>query len=135
MSQGTNAAILMALCAAAAACNEAPPGTLTEPETVTPGTAGAAKQGLSLLAAGNPWAAKRSLPRPNTGMAAGTINGIIYLVGGNSSQFTAIARVNAYNVATKTWSEVQSLPGGRAEPNGASVIKGKLYVTGGTEAG
>jgi N-acetylneuraminic acid mutarotase len=69
-------------------------------------------------------------------MAAGALNGIIYVVGGrrvdpSTSEVRIIARVDAYNVATNTWSQVASLPGPREEVNGASVINGKLYVTGG----
>ncbi|HEY9016200.1 MAG TPA: kelch repeat-containing protein, partial [Gemmatimonadales bacterium] len=65
-------------------------------------------------------------------MAAGTIIGTIYVVGGRARDGTALARVDAYRVATNSWSQVASLPSARANPNGASVINGKLYVTGGT---
>jgi N-acetylneuraminic acid mutarotase len=65
-------------------------------------------------------------------MAAGSIDGIIYVVGGLRRDFISrLARVDAYNVATNTWSQVASMPGARESPNGASVINGKLYVSGG----
>jgi N-acetylneuraminic acid mutarotase len=69
-------------------------------------------------------------------MSAGAINGVIYVVGGNhidrnSFESRVLARVDAYAVATDRWSRVASLPGPREGPNGASVIGGKLYVTGG----
>ena len=84
----------------------------------------------------NNWVAKRSLAPGRILIAAGAINGLIYVVGGRrvdpiTGEVRTVARVDAYNVATNTWSQVASLPGPREEPNGASVINGKLYVTGG----
>lgn len=74
---------------------------------------------------------KRSLSPWRQSMSAGTINGIIYVVGGWRSDLTTLARADAYNVATNTWSQVASLPRSRVEPHGASAINGKLYVAGG----
>jgi N-acetylneuraminic acid mutarotase len=69
-------------------------------------------------------------------MAAGALNGIIYVVGGIAIDWSAnrarlLARVDAYDIATNTWSRVASMPGAREYPNGVSAIEGKLYVSGG----
>jgi N-acetylneuraminic acid mutarotase len=131
MPQKRNAAIWLGfcLCILLAACDsdqptDPTPPSLSEAVLTDP-------QSLS-----NSWAAKRSLMPGRIFMAAGAINGIIYVVGGrradqSTSEIRPIARVDAYNVATNTWSQVASLPGAREELNGASVINGKLYVTGG----
>jgi N-acetylneuraminic acid mutarotase len=47
----------------------------------------------------------------------------------------ARSRVDAYNVVTKTWTQVKSMPGSRVEPHGATPINGKLYVAGGMTMG
>jgi N-acetylneuraminic acid mutarotase len=65
-------------------------------------------------------------------MPAGTINNVIYVVGGaKQTEPSILRRLDAYDVATNTWSTRQRLPGARSSMNGASVIAGKLYVTGG----
>ena len=93
-------------------------------------------QSASLFSAGNVWTTRRSGPLPGrTELVAGTINGVIYVVGGDASAVyppRLLKNVDAYNVANNTWSHRQELPGGRSRMNGASVINGKLYVTGGT---
>jgi N-acetylneuraminic acid mutarotase len=130
-SKGTPAAILSGLCFALAGCDRAPTSDLTEPEAVTSEAAGAATQSTSQLIASNTWATKRSLSPWRRSMAAGTISGTIYVVGGRRRDLSALARVDAYNVAANTWSQVASIPSARVEPNGATVIQGKLYVAGG----
>lgn len=129
MSQNRNTAICLGFCTVLAACDSAPP---TDPNT--PGSFEAASADPQSVS--NSWAAKRSLSPDRQDMAAATINGIIYVVGGRHIDWTTLrirvlARVDAYNVATNTWSQVASMPGAREAPNGASVINGKLYVTGG----
>jgi N-acetylneuraminic acid mutarotase len=127
MSQKRNTAICLGFCTVLAACDSAPP---TDP--TTPGPSEAASDDVQSLS--DSWAAKRSLSPYRYSMVAGTINGIIYVVGGVHTNWTTsrrLSRVDAYNVATDTWSQVASMPGVREAPNGASVINGKLYVTGG----
>jgi N-acetylneuraminic acid mutarotase len=70
-------------------------------------------------------------------MAAGTINNIIYVAGGLMAPLYegGSARVDAYNLATNTWSRVASLPSRVIGPYGASVLNGKLYVAGGYTSG
>jgi len=77
------------------------------------------------------WTRMRQIWPPRSGMAAGTLNNIIYVAGGNLSTVGITARVDAYNVATNTWAQVKSLPTPLIWPYGASALNGRLYVTGG----
>lgn len=129
MSQNRNAAALIALCLGLTACDSTPTGDLTD--LTAEGSDAVATESASLLAPGNTWTTKRSLFPARSSMAAGKINGIIYVVGGRRSDGAALARVDAYTIATNSWSQVASMPGARVEPNGATVINGKLYVSGG----
>ncbi len=131
MPQKRNAAVWsgFCLCILLASCDSSQPSDPTPSDMSEPVPADL--QGLS-----NSWTAKRSLAPSRIFMAAGAINGIVYVVGGRAEdpitrEIRVIARVDAYNVARNTWSQVASLPGAREEANGASVINGKLYVTGG----
>jgi N-acetylneuraminic acid mutarotase len=129
MSQSyRNAAILF--CSVLAACGT-PTSDSTEPGAGLSDEPNAV-QSTSVLAASNTWMQKRSLMPWRMYMAAGTINGVIYVVGGRGREDATLRRVDAYNVSTNTWSQVAPLPGARAHPNGASMINGKLYVTGGS---
>jgi N-acetylneuraminic acid mutarotase len=86
------------------------------------------------VTASNTWAVKRPVTPWRAAMAAATINGSVYVVGGWHDFLSPMARVDAYNVATNTWSRVPSMPRSRYYPNGASMINGKLYVSGGFNA-
>lgn len=92
-------------------------------------------ESASLLSAGNVWTTRRSGPPPGRiEPVAGTINGVIYVVGGDANGTypeRLLKNVDAYNVASNSWSHRQELPGARNRMNGASVINGNLYVTGG----
>ncbi len=88
--------------------------------------------GLSVVPAPNSWTLKRSMLFPaRADMKAATLNGIIYVVGGWVGGDTFLRNVDAYNIATNTWSPRRTLPAPRANVNGVSVIGGKLYVSGG----
>jgi N-acetylneuraminic acid mutarotase len=130
MTQSKMVAIRFALCSTLAACNGAERRDLTGPGAVTSEISGI-RESTSQVAAGNTWSTEESLSPWRRSMAAATINDIIYVVGGVRRDGTALARVDAYDVATGTWSTVSALPGARVNPNGASVIKGRLYVSGG----
>jgi N-acetylneuraminic acid mutarotase len=86
-----------------------------------------------LAVAANSWQIRRSMPAPaRYRMAAGAVNGIIYVIGGDDIYGSGfLSNVEAYNVATNTWSARQPLPGPRAYLNGATPINGKIYVAGG----
>jgi N-acetylneuraminic acid mutarotase len=124
MPRTMTAVIAFCLCSAVAGCEQKSDDS-TGPEPT---------EGASLAVASNTWTIKHSLSPWRRAMAAGTINGIVYVAGGIRLDSRTLSRVDAYNVATNTWSQMASMPGARAEPNGASMISGKLYVTGGRNA-
>jgi N-acetylneuraminic acid mutarotase len=123
VSNETRTAIVAGLCAVLAACHDAPPDDLTEPQAVSAEAA---------AAAANTWTARRPLSPWRGSMAAGAVNGRIYVIGGERNDLiTPLSRADAYDVATNTWSQVASLPAARVQPNGATPVSGKLYVSGG----
>jgi N-acetylneuraminic acid mutarotase len=61
---------------------------------------------------------------------AGVLGKSIVVVGGQAG-LTALSRVDAYRVGTRTWTELKSLPAPRKDLIGATRINGKLYVAGG----
>jgi N-acetylneuraminic acid mutarotase len=129
MSQLRTCLILAGIGSALAACSDIASDP-TEP-TIPPATTEGVNE-LSAQAVSNTWMTRRSLMPWRMQMAAGTINGIVYVVGGRDRSGNALSRVDAYRVATNTWSQVASLPSARANPDGATMINGKLYVSGGT---
>jgi N-acetylneuraminic acid mutarotase len=117
---------------AAVACN----GRATEPSE--------SEQLSPLLAAAGvgSWAPRASMPTPRQGLAAAVVQNasgqyILYTIGGccgTSYTTSALARVEAYNASTNTWTRKADLPTKRADLNGAEVIGGKIYVPGGSDA-
>jgi N-acetylneuraminic acid mutarotase len=81
----------------------------------------------------NSWTTGTSLSPWRMAMAAGSVGGKIYVVGGRSRSSTALSRVDVYDIATEGWSSARRLPARRSNPNGASMINGKLYVSGGRD--
>lgn len=55
---------------------------------------------------------------------------VLYVMGG-SGDLGATARVRAYDVARNSWSVKAPMPRARNRTNGAAVIRGKIYVSGG----
>jgi N-acetylneuraminic acid mutarotase len=107
-----------------AACSET---TGPTPETAS----GPAPAATSLALASNTWTTKRPLLEARSYVKAAAINNVIYVVGGRAPDGFATSTLQAYNVTTNTWSTRKPLPSPRAWMNGASVIKGRLYATGG----
>jgi N-acetylneuraminic acid mutarotase len=77
------------------------------------------------------WTKKQQISPPRDRMAAGTLNNTIYVAGGFLLPVGITARVDAYNVATNTWSQIKSLPSRIHGPYGVSALNGRLYVAGG----
>jgi N-acetylneuraminic acid mutarotase len=90
-----------------------------------------------LAVASNSWINRATMPQYRTGVAAATVTNaagqsIVYAIGGrNPTWFNPQATVTAYNAATNTWTLRQPLPVRLANTNGAGVIKGKIYISGG----
>jgi hypothetical protein len=80
------------------------------------------------------WTRIRQMWPPRASMAAGTLNNIIYVAGGDIWTVGITARVDAYHVATNTWAQVKSLPTRLIWPYGVSALNGRLYVAGGYTA-
>jgi len=83
-------------------------------------------------ATSNTWVSKRQLPSPPGGKA-GTLNGIIYVMGGRNSSGQSLPTM-AYNLSTNSWSTRRALPSARGGVNGVTPLKGKLFVTGGSNS-
>jgi N-acetylneuraminic acid mutarotase len=109
-----------------ASCREA-----TAPESGAEVPNAAASESVTPLALSNTWGTKARMPYARSGIPAATINGVIYVVGGSSSSAYLTTTLQAYNIATNTWATRKSLPVAHTDLNGASVINGRLYVTGG----
>jgi N-acetylneuraminic acid mutarotase len=63
--------------------------------------------------------------------AAATIGNTIYVIGGSDPSNATSTTVQAYNIKTNTWSLRRPLPAAREGTNGATVINGRIYVSGG----
>jgi Kelch motif protein len=129
--RGTFAVSVLAL----AACNEntapTPAGATGDPAAAVP----------SFALASNSWTRKAPLPGPNSpagglfGVAAGVVNNsaghpVFYALGGNDGRGPAGYPVQAYNLATNTWSAKKTIVD-VFRTNGVGKIGGKLYFSGG----
>ncbi len=84
------------------------------------------------------WTQKMSMPRARGGTAAGVVNGLIIVVGGEGNNRTANAngvfpQTDAYDPRTNTWRTLADMRTPR-HGMGAAVVDGKLYVPGGATA-
>jgi M6 family metalloprotease-like protein len=78
----------------------------------------------------NTWATLKAAPVTHFRPVVGTINGKLYVVGGNNGAGTAMRRVDMYDPATNTWTTRAAMPTARMGAGGAT-LGGKLYVVGG----
>jgi len=104
--------------------------TSTSPEVIS------APEAPQFAVASNTWTSRRDMPLERHGPATATVpnasgQSILYVIGGSSAAGGSLSRVQAYNVATNTWSYKAPLPGPLKRLNGAAVIGGKIYVPGG----
>jgi N-acetylneuraminic acid mutarotase len=108
------------------ACSE----TATEPETARP------LADIPVLSVSNSWITRASLPSQRSELATATVpnaagQSIVYAIAGRTPA-AAISPLNqAYNVVTNTWTTRAPLPTRLYATNGAGVINGKIYVSGG----
>lgn len=116
-------------------CSETP----TEP-VATPngplGTGSATSIGPAFAAAANTWIARQNMPRGRVRHATAALtnpagHSIVYSIGGVTSSGGISNTVQAYDVDANTWSTVAPLPDRVYRTNGAGVIGGKVYVSGG----
>jgi N-acetylneuraminic acid mutarotase len=76
------------------------------------------------------------MPADRIELAAATVTdaagrSTLYAIGGRTTAGGVLAKVTAYNVATNTWTFRRLLPEARYRTNGAGVIDGRIYVSGG----
>lgn len=80
------------------------------------------------------WTLKAPLMKARSNAKAATVNGIVYVIGGmvfaRETGLEIRGRVEAYDVASNTWTLKRALPEPLI-PHGATSIKGKIYVAGG----
>jgi N-acetylneuraminic acid mutarotase len=115
------------------ACGE---NSLTEPAA----SAKPATDGLALAVTSNSWITRGILPNTRSGHALATMTNaagesIVYVIGGLADGRWPNAKVAAYNVTTNRWAWPRPLPVPLAESNGAGVINGKIYISGGYSIG
>lgn len=80
------------------------------------------------------WVAKSPMPTARFSAASASVNGTIYVIGGDVSWFGCVATgVNeAYNPATDTWTTMAPMPTARWN-SATAVLNGIIYVVGGSE--
>jgi N-acetylneuraminic acid mutarotase len=90
-----------------------------------------------LAVASNSWITRANMPSDWTYLAAATVTNaggqsIVYAIGGENPFWRNPQQtVSAYNTATNTWTVRQPLPWRLSRTNGAGVINGKIYISGG----
>jgi len=91
---------------------------------------------LELAVTSNTWITRANMPANRTDLATATVTNaagqsVVYAIAGLNPSRVPVATVTAYNVATNTWTFRRPLPWPVAGSNGAGVINGKIYVSGG----
>lgn len=124
MQRATWCAILAISTAALAGCGEQP----TEP--VPPDVAASA---VAPAAVGSDrWITRADMPRAQSHLAVAVLpnasgKSVVYAIAGWKTHV-----VQAYDVSTNSWSFKANYPDAAEETNGAGVINGKIYVSGGS---
>jgi hypothetical protein len=120
---------LGALSLALASCGDQPtqPNLPAEPAPIDAASAPAS----------DTWIQRAQDPVDRVGFVTATVpnaagQSIVYVIGGwNYGNAQGKKLVEAYNVATNTWSRKRDLPIGLTNFNGAGVISGRIYIAGG----
>jgi N-acetylneuraminic acid mutarotase len=87
---------------------------------------------LSQITAGNVWFTMAPMPTARTALAAASVNGKVYAVGGmNATGQTFLNTVEVYDSSTNSWSTAASMPAARSLL-AAAAVNGKVYAIGGT---
>jgi N-acetylneuraminic acid mutarotase len=80
------------------------------------------------------WRAKAAMPTGRWGLTAATVDGVVYAIGGRSSDSNHETAVEAYDPVTNSWSAKAPMPTGR-HALAAAVVDGVIYVIGGQSYG
>lgn len=78
------------------------------------------------------WSPKAPAPTSRFSIGAATVNGVVYVMGRDNPSLPA--PVEAYDIASNTWSTVSLMPTSR-EGAAYAVLNGKIYAAGGHIAG
>jgi hypothetical protein len=118
-----------------AACSGEPtqPGVANGPEpraTVAAGSAVAVASNSWIIRKDMWGTQRRDLTAATVTNAAG--HSIVYVIGGRSTTGAPLGTVMAYDATTNTWTAKASLPLPLWGMNQAAVLKGKIYVSGGS---
>ncbi len=103
---------------------------------------GLAPSSNSADAAAGQWVTRANMPSDRVNTTTATVTDAqgrttLYVIGGRNPSSTAafcsggLSKVQAYNAATNTWKTKADFPHPIQNTNGAGVIDGKIYVTGG----
>jgi N-acetylneuraminic acid mutarotase len=92
--------------------------------------------GPSLAVAANSWTTRQDMPSTERyALATATVTtsgrSVLYAIGGRTATGGSLSKVQAYHVSTNSWTYPAALPLPLFETNGAGVINGKVYVSGG----
>jgi hypothetical protein len=79
----------------------------------------------------NTFTERASFPHPAGGMAAGVINGHLYVAGGRDANDTIVNLVWDYDIAADTWTQKADMPGTNNNARGSAVALDRLWVFGG----
>jgi N-acetylneuraminic acid mutarotase len=91
----------------------------------------------SLAVAASQWIARADMPSTErVGLTSAVVQNasgqsVLYTIGGTTMTGGSLSKVQAYNASTNTWTYKASLPVPLYWTNGAGVINGKIYVSGG----
>lgn len=123
-----------------AACGEGTSPTQPEGAGNPPPAAPSVDQPQLLSSGLGTWTTRAPMPTGRWNLAGEVVSNssgqpILYAIGGNyygtNGSLATLGRVEAYNAVTNSWSRKANLPHPRARTNGAAVIAGKIYVSGG----
>jgi len=132
------AAEVAALALITFACNgdDGPTPTATPAVTQTPSPTDATPAPrLTPGPAAKGWRTLAAMPTPRSEVAAATLDGKIYVVGGFEGDGSPSVKVEVYDPATDTWSEIAPLPAPRHHAAAIAVGATFLYVFGGFGTG
>ena len=131
--RGSMAAALLIM---AAACQDSPTQPEQQPEPADLASTAAA------AAVSNTWITRANMPADRINTTTATVTDAqgrttLYVIGGRSPSSTAgfcgggLSKVQAYDASANTWSTKAPFPHPIQYTNGAGVINGKIYLTGG----
>jgi N-acetylneuraminic acid mutarotase len=86
----------------------------------------------STVTAGNVWFSMAPMPTARAGLAAATVNGKIYAIGGFNGGW--LNTVEVYDPSSNTWSTAAPMPTARSSL-AAAVVNGEIYAIGGYRSG